>query len=513
MALMTKLILQIAALCMLVVSPCRGTVEQVHVSLYEAEDDAFTITWLSNNTGDFNVQFSVTGGPTVFVAKPEIAGGTSYTYTPLNCVTYTSANIFVALLRLGPYRRFGQPTAVTYSIQDLTDGSLSQKWTYQLPPALGSPVKLALIGDLGQTQNSSDTINHVLAGISQPSGAEKGSAYAAAIIAGDLSYADAEKPGALCGRPSGCVPERWDSFGRLYEQLGAVLPTITCPGNHETEVPEPGFNTTGNCSTDEVTTTPFVEWENRYRPLEVSEKTRVGNPLYYSLEIGNIHVVMINSYQNFVEPETWGTNESDQYKWLVDDLAHVNRYMTPWVIVVLHAPWYNSNSHHQNETEEYTLRILMEPVLYRYQVDVLFAGHVHSYERTFPVYNGSLATNSANHHKIEINIGDGGNREGVAVPWLPISEFPWSAYREAEFGHGSFETLNNTVALWTWHKNNGSEATDVGDQIYIIKANTGLRVYDVDRKQPNNAGQEWVAPRQVDLAYEKRLQMMRKAEL
>lgn len=39
---------------------------------------------------------------------------------------------------------------------------------------------------------------------------------------------------------------------------------------------------------------------------------------------------------------------------------------------------------------------------------------------------------------------------GVAVPWLPISEFPWSAYREAEFGHGSFETLNNSVALWTY---------------------------------------------------------------
>lgn len=63
-------------------------------------------------------------------------------------------------------------------------------------------------------------------------------------------------------------------------------------------------------------------------------------------------------------------------RWLVDDLAHVNRYVTPWVIVVLHAPWYNSNSHHQNETEEYTLRILMEPVLFRFQVDVLFAGHV-----------------------------------------------------------------------------------------------------------------------------------------
>lgn len=37
-----------------------------------------------------------------------------------------------------------------------------------------------------------------------------------------------------------------------------------------------------------------------------------------------------------------------------------------------------------------------------------------------------------------------------ALPWLPIGEFPWSAYREAQFGHGSFQTYNATVALWTW---------------------------------------------------------------
>ena len=99
-----------------------------------------------------------------------------------------------------------------------------------------------------------------------------------------------------------------------------------------------------------------------------------------------------------------------------------------------------SNSHHQGEIEETDIRPLFEPLLHQYGVDVLFAGHVHAYERTYPVLNGKLAPPGTSSF-IEINIGDGGNREGPALPWCtPISSFPWSAYRDAVFGHGSYVT-------------------------------------------------------------------------
>ena len=33
-----------------------------------------------------------------------------------------------------------------------------------------------------------------------------------------------------------------------------------------------------------------------------------------------------------------------QHAWLRRDLAAIDRAATPWVIVMMHAPWYNSNS-------------------------------------------------------------------------------------------------------------------------------------------------------------------------
>ena len=61
------------------------------------------------------------------------------------------------------------------------------------------------------------------------------------------------------------------------------------------------------------------------------------------------------------------------------DLAKVDRQKTPWLIAAVHAPWYNSNTAHQGSGEG--MREAMEDMLLEAKVDVLFAGHVHAYER------------------------------------------------------------------------------------------------------------------------------------
>ena len=58
----------------------------------------------------------------------------------------------------------------------------------------------------------------------------------------------------------------------------------------------------------------------------------------------------------------------------------MDRSATPWLAVALHAPWYNSNSEHQGDGE--AMRRSIEPLLYAARADVLFAGHVHAYERS-----------------------------------------------------------------------------------------------------------------------------------
>lgn len=74
-----------------------------------------------------------------------------------------------------------------------------------------------------------------------------------------------------------------------------------------------------------------------------------------------------------------------RYAWLKKDLASVDRSRTPWLLVSMHAPWYNSNYNHQGEGEK--MRQSLEDVLYQHGVDTVIAGHVHAYERSQRTYN------------------------------------------------------------------------------------------------------------------------------
>lgn len=69
-----------------------------------------------------------------------------------------------------------------------------------------------------------------------------------------------------------------------------------------------------------------------------------------------------------------------QWKWLQQEFKKVDREKTPWLIVLMHVPIYNSNDAHFLEGE--SMRVVFESWFCQYKVDVVFAGHVHAYERS-----------------------------------------------------------------------------------------------------------------------------------
>ena len=67
------------------------------------------------------------------------------------------------------------------------------------------------------------------------------------------------------------------------------------------------------------------------------------------------------------------TAGSAQYAWLQRDLGAIDRSKTPWLIVIMHTPWYTSNAHHPM-SEGAEMRAAMEPLLLAAGADLILCG-------------------------------------------------------------------------------------------------------------------------------------------
>ncbi len=84
------------------------------------------------------------------------------------------------------------------------------------------------------------------------------------------------------------------------------------------------------------------------------------------------------------------------------------------------------------------------------------------YERSNPVYHDVVTPGAITY----ITIGDGGNREGYAYPWVDPQP-DWSAVREFAYGFGRFDVFNSSTARWQWLRND--EQGSVGDEFIFQK--------------------------------------------
>lgn len=96
---------------------------------------------------------------------------------------------------------------------------------------------------------------------------------------------------------------------------------------------------------------------------------------WYSHEYASVHTTVLSSEHNM-------TAGSPQYEWLARDLANVDRATTPWLVVEMHRPLYESETYWSDNAVAVALRGQIEDLLFQYKVDLLLAGHYHAYLRT-----------------------------------------------------------------------------------------------------------------------------------
>ena len=168
----------------------------------------------------------------------------------------------------------------------------------------------------------------------------------------------------------------------------------------------------------------------------------------WSLDVGPAHIIGLSSYAPVSADRTGLFDGADapQRAWLLKDLAAVNRLDTPWVIVMFHVPWYNSNGGHFKEG--WRAQEALEETLYAAGVDLVLNGHVHSYERSHPARGWRRDACGATH----LVVGDGGNYEGPYGKRWRQPQPAWSAFREGSFGAGRLEIHNDTHASWQWRR-------------------------------------------------------------
>ncbi len=115
-----------------------------------------------------------------------------------------------------------------------------------------------------------------------------------------------------------------------------------------------------------------VGTDRRFRMPQTSSSNRV---FWYSFNVGNVHIAMISSEHDPSPDAPMGS-------WLISDLAAVNRSLTPWVFVNIHRPLVETEKYAGDYLVAKNLFKIMTPYLLKYGVDVVGAGHYHSFQRS-----------------------------------------------------------------------------------------------------------------------------------
>jgi acid phosphatase type 7 len=343
-----------------------------------------------------------------------------------------------------------------YAVYGQEDGLVAPEVSFRtrLPPGPDVFTRFAAFGDSATYPVFPGTVTTIDLVLAEH---EEGAGLNFTAVIGDLGYAEG----------STLV---WALWTGLVFPVASLMPFQVTVGNHETNTAPGSCSASADPVTRESTWTgPFsgaygddsggeggLPTFRRYRAPPSSAGHGV---FWYSLDVGSVHFVLLSSEHDY-------TPGSAQRAWLDADLAGVDRATTPWLVVGLHRPVYNGF-----DDSDYAIAAaaagILEPLFLASKVDLVLAGHYHSYFRTTSVHNFTADPTGAS--PVYITAGTGGatyHNETV----LPGAR-PWTAATDAEWGFGIVEAFNRSALRWTFRRN--AEGGAVGDEVWIVRGGRG----------------------------------------
>lgn len=350
-------------------------------------------------------------------------------------------------------------TKYYYHVRGESAETLSDQFSFTVPPVTeGNTHTFMVYGDLGTKSND---IQFLL----QEARNEK---YEALFHVGDIAY-DLDSEQGKMG----------DRFFNKIESVAARIPYMTVPGDHEK------FN-------------QFLQYRYRFSMPSVPWPMPI-EKLWYSTDIGQTHFVMFSTEVFFSDE----LNVEKMLEWVKDDLdkANMRRSAVPWIVAMGHRPMYCSTENVSEDCRRQrksVVRSALEDLFYDAGVDLVISGHIHDYERTWPVYRKRVVQYNYKEPIAPVHILIGTLGSAYKIDKSSNIEGHVAAFVLSENGKESFGRLkihNSTHLYWEVRECANNKLVD---KVWIIQSFHRRFTQAFIPNPLGPMGESWMAQDDVD---------------
>jgi acid phosphatase type 7 len=198
-----------------------------------------------------------------------------------------------------------------------------------------------------------------------------------------------------------------------------------------------------------------------------------GNEAYYSFDRNNTHFIFLDSFDSLWEDfdgnnyeKVWtekSSHENKMLKWLEADLKSNTQQ---WTVVSFHHPPFGQSEHPEEKKQDIWkawTNAYITPLLHKYKVDIILMGHIHNYQRSYPI---SLKRNDIDRSRLKPQKHLKEEKKAFREKYIGILD-------DLDLPH--YSAIPSSLKKDTYIKNN--------DPIYVIMGSSGAAFKELPDKK------------------------------